>query len=274
VRIPKVIHRIWLGDAEMPETYVRFGETWRRHHPGWDIQLWTTDRLPALTCPAGFERCRNFGEASDVLRYEILSRHGGVYVDTDVECLRSLERLIGDATAFAAYARPGLIGSAVVGSVPGHPAIAKVLATVCAGAGSGRQVEATGPLALTRVLEGAEDVELFGRETFYPFDYWEIPFTEIDGLELGEAYAIHHWHATWQSREALMRRTRALMLHTRRLAKRERRARRQRDRLRRRLARVEKRLSRSGRRLERVETSRWWRLGRRLRAVRDPEGKA
>jgi inositol phosphorylceramide mannosyltransferase catalytic subunit len=275
VRIPKVIHRIWLGDAEMPETYVRFGETWRRHHPDWEMRLWTTDRLPALTCPGGFERCRNFGEASDVLRYEILSRDGGVYVDTDVECLRSLEPLIGDATAFAAYARPGLIGSAVVGSVPGHPAIAKALAVVCAGAGSGRQVEATGPVALTRVLEGAEGVELFGRETFYPFDYWEIPFTDIDALDLGEAYAIHHWHATWQTREALMRRTRALMFHTQRLAKRERRARRRQDRLRTRLAQAQARLEKARRRerlmrrqLERIERTPWRRLTKRLRGAR------
>lgn len=268
MRIPKVIHRIWLGDAEMPETYVRFGETWRSHHPDWEMRLWTTDRLPALTCPGGFERCRNFGEASDVLRYEILSRYGGVYVDTDVECLRSLEPLIGDATAFAAYARPGLIGSAVVGSVPGHPAIAEALAAVCAGAGSGRQVEATGPVALTRVLEGAEDVELFGRETFYPLDFWEIPFTDANALDVGEAYAIHHWHATWQSREALMRRTRTEILRSQRLAKRERRARQRQDRLRTRLIRTRARLEKSRRRLERIESSRWWRLGRRLRVAR------
>ena len=197
-----------------------------------------------------------------------------MYVDTDVECLRSLEPLIGDATAFAAYARPGLIGSAVVGSVPGHPAIAEALAAVCAGAGSGRQVEATGPVALTRVLEGAEDVELFGRETFYPFDFWEIPFTDIDALDLGDAYAIHHWHATWQSREALMRRTRTEILRSQRLAKRERRARQRQDRLRTRLVRTRARLEKSRRRLERIESSRWWRLGRRLRVARRRDDKA
>jgi inositol phosphorylceramide mannosyltransferase catalytic subunit len=273
VRIPKIIHRVWLGDAQMPEAYVRFGESWQSNHPDWEMRLWTTDDLPPLTCPAGFERCRNFGEASDVLRYEVLSRDGGVYVDTDVECLRSIEPLIGDATAFAAYARPGVIGSAVVGSVPGHPAIDKMLAAVCAGAGAGRQVESTGPIALTRILEHADDVELFGRETFYPFDYWEIPFTDVDTLDPGEAYAIHHWHATWQTRETLMRRTRALMFHTQRLAQRERRARRREDRLRARLAKTQARLAKARRRerqarrrLERLESARWRRLGRRFRS--------
>lgn len=260
----------------MPDTYVRFGESWRQHHPGWEIRLWTSSDLPPLSCPDGFERCRNFGEASDLLRYEILTRYGGVYVDTDVECLRSLESLIADASAFAAYARPGVVGSAVVGSVPGHPAIAKALEVVCAGAGSGSQVETTGPVALTGVLKEAEDVELFGRETFYPLDYWEIPFAESDAVELGDAYAIHHWHATWQTRESLMRRTRALMLRTRQIRDREQRGRKRQKRLRAKLERKEKQLQASRERerklrerLERLEATRWWRLGKRLgRATR------
>ena len=169
----------------MPETYVRFGETWREPPPG--LGDAAMDRRPPPG-PDLSRRVRALPQLRRVVRRPAIrdpQPHGGVYVDTDVECLRSLEPLIGDATAFAAYARPGLIGSAVVGSVAGHPAIAKTLAAVCAGAGSGRQVEATGPVALTRVLEGAEDVELFGRETFYPFDFWEIPFTDTNALDVG-----------------------------------------------------------------------------------------
>lgn len=274
MRIPKVIHRIWLGSAEMPPDYVRFGESWSEHHPGWEMRLWTDDELPPLRCPDGLERCRNFGEASDVLRYEILHRFGGVYVDTDVECLRPLDALIADANAFAAYARPGVIGSAVIGAVPGHPAIDRTLDEVCAAAGTGQQVEATGPVALTRVLEGADDVQLFGRETFYPLDYWEIPFTDRDEDALAGAYALHHWHATWQTRETLMLRTRSLMLRARQLKKRERELKQERAKLRRRLERRQRRIEvgrererELRRRLKATEGSRWWRLGRKLRLV-------
>ena len=273
MKIPRVIHRIWLGGESMPSQYVRFGESWADHHPGWELRLWTDSDLPRLGDSRSLERCRNFGEASDVLRYEILSRYGGVYVDTDVECLRSLEPLVDDASAFAAYARPGLIGSAVVGAVPGHPAIARTLEVVRERAGSGSQVEATGPVALTAVLKDAPDVQLFGRETFYPLDYWEIPFADAGGDVVANAYAIHHWHATWQSRETLMLRTRELMRRTRKLKAQNERVR---ARLEKRLARrtkdlevALKREERLRRRLERIESSRWWRLGEGLnRAVR------
>ena len=272
MRIPRVIHRVWLGDKEMPDEYVRFGRSWAEHHPDWEMRLWTDRELPPLEHPAALERCRNFGEASDVLRYEILKRFGGVYVDTDVECLRPIDDLVGDATAFAAWARPKVIGSAVVGSVPDHPAITRTLEAVAAGAGSGNQVDATGPVALTRVLQGADDVELFGRETFYPLDYWEIPFAEGEEVDVADAYAIHHWHATWQTRENLMMRTRALMLRARQLKQRERRMRRRHERQMRRAEERKRKLRaalrRERRRSERLRATRWWRLGQRLAKLR------
>lgn len=276
MRIPTVIHRIWLGDKQMPDEYVRFGRSWAEHHPGWEMRLWTDDDLPPLDHPDALERCRNFGEASDVLRYEILNRFGGVYVDTDVECLRPIDELVGDASAFAAWARPRVIGSAVVGAVPGHPAIARTLEAVAAAAGSGNQVDATGPVALTRILEHADDVELFGRETFYPLDYWEIPFAEGEAVDVADAYAIHHWHATWQTRENLMMRTRALMLRARQLKQRERRMRRRHERQIRRLEQRKRNLRASlreeRRRNERLRSTRWWRLGRRLATLRGKAG--
>jgi len=257
----------------MPEEYVAFGETWRRHHPGWEFRTWTDSELPQLTHPGAFERARNFGEASDVLRYDLLHQFGGVYVDTDVECLQSLEPLIEGASAFAAFARPNVIGSAVVGAVPRHPAISEALEAVCAGAGSGQQVQATGPVALTRVLKDADDVELFGPETFYPLDYWQIPFSDLEDAQRGEAYAIHHWHATWQTRENLMRRTRELMLKSRERRQRDqvriRRQERELGRRERRLGAAAERERRLRARLERIEGSRWWRLGQRLGRIRN-----
>jgi inositol phosphorylceramide mannosyltransferase catalytic subunit len=289
VLIPRIIHRIWLGSDEMPEEYVRFGESWREHHPGWEMWTWTDSNLPPLTYPGALERCRNFGEASDVLRYEALYRYGGIYVDTDVECRRSLEPLIEDVSAFGAWQRPGVIGSAVVGSIAEHSAIAEVLREVSEGAGSGPQVEATGPVALTRVLEKARDVKLFGPETFFPYDYWEIPLDpEVDAAEgAPDAYAIHHWHATWVTREDLMRRTRRLMARVQdagrrneQLTERNRELRRAKQQLRRELRKRGRRLravrgrERDLRReLKRVKTSRWWRLGRRLNAIRRPLGR-
>jgi hypothetical protein len=46
-------------------------------------------------------RGANFGSASDILRIEILLQHGGIYVDTDIECVSAL----GDIICHQSYPR-------------------------------------------------------------------------------------------------------------------------------------------------------------------------
>ncbi len=189
--IPRVLHRIWLGDAPMPPAHVRYGETWQDLHPAWDFRLWTDADAPT---PPGVERARNVGERSDLVRYEILRRHGGVYVDTDVECLRPIDELLEGVTAFAAYEVPGRLCNAVIGAAPGHAAFTRAtqLATVTVGRGTYPQATATA--FLTYVLERLEDVTLFGPERFYP-ELWEG--TKNVGDEA--PYAAHHWARSWDA---------------------------------------------------------------------------
>lgn len=40
-----------------------------------------------------FDAATNFGEKSDILRYEILEKHGGVYADVDVACVQAFDSL-------------------------------------------------------------------------------------------------------------------------------------------------------------------------------------
>jgi hypothetical protein len=123
----------------------------------------------------------------------------------------------------------------------------KVLAEVSEGAGQGGQVAATGPVALTRVLERESGVTLFGSQTFYPFDHWDISLGEVvDRPSPAEAYAIHHWDATWQDADNLLKRKRRLRRQLRDAKERERKA----------LAR-----------LATIESTRWWRLRTRTLAV-------
>ena len=97
--IPRVFHRIWLGRQPMPAEFEAFGATWLQHHPGWKMKLWTEANLPPLVNRWAFQQARTLAGRSDVARYEILFRCGGIYVDTDFECLRNLERLIDNVAS-------------------------------------------------------------------------------------------------------------------------------------------------------------------------------
>lgn len=101
-RIPKVIHRIWLGSRRPP---LELMESCRQANPGWVYALWNEDNLPPLCNRDVFD---SFGSAhhgkADVARYELLHRFGGVYVDADVLSLRSFDDLLGpDDAFFASY---------------------------------------------------------------------------------------------------------------------------------------------------------------------------
>jgi hypothetical protein len=255
----------------MPERFEGYGESWRRHHPDWEMRLWTDANLPDLRFPDAMERGRNPGERSDLLRYEVLVRFGGVYVDTDMECLRSIESLIEGAEAFAGAVRAGKLGNAILGCAPGHPAFERLLEEAISRSGSGHVSGATGPRLVTDVLTGSEDVTIFPPEAFYHFHHRRSPTKDAS---TPGAYAIHHVDASWKSADDLRGDIRRLRDRLERADARNQRLRGSRRRLARRAKRartrtrtLSRRRDRVGRRLASIEGSRWWRLRARLAPV-------
>lgn len=189
--IPKVIHRVWLGGKPMPEAHVEYGRTWERLHPEWEVRLWTDADAPIPACA---DRARSISEVSDLVRYEILRQHGGVYVDTDIECLRPIDELLDGVTAFSAYEVPGRLCPALMGAIPGHPAFERLCELVEITVGHGHYPENTATVLSTFGLEPRGDVTLFGPDRFYP-QLW-------DGTRSGDGeapYADHHWAMSWNT---------------------------------------------------------------------------
>jgi hypothetical protein len=190
-RIPQVVHRVWLGRSGMPLEHVRFGETWRQHHPGWRFRVWRDRDVRGLLPTEVVARARHYTELSDLVRFEVLRRHGGVYVDTDVECLRPFEDLLQGERALMGYERPGRVGSAVLAAVAGHPLFvdAATLARETVGLGA-NSADATGPYFLTLLVRDHPDVTILSQEAFYPYG-WDEPERRND--DFPRSYAVHHW---------------------------------------------------------------------------------
>jgi hypothetical protein len=195
-RIPRVIHRIWLGPEPMPEEHVAFGETWREHHPRWEQRLWTDAELGSLGIPAeALSRAPDRSQLSELGRYHLLALHGGVYIDTDFECLRSIEPLLGGLDAFAGFEMTGTISCAMIGCVPNHPALRRAAALSLVTVGTAESPAACGPPFLTHVLWEFPEVTLFPRELFYPYG-WDEPHRRHERFP--NAYAVHHWAMSWR----------------------------------------------------------------------------
>jgi inositol phosphorylceramide mannosyltransferase catalytic subunit len=195
-RIPRVFHRIWLGPEPMPEAESAFGETWALHHPDWEHRLWGDDDLPELGVPAEIvARAENPVELSDVARFHILARYGGVYVDTDFECLRPLDPLVKGLDAFAAFQRAGEVNTALLGAIAEHPAFCRAAELVIETFGRAPLPASSGPPFFTHLLWDFPEVTLFPPELFYPY-LWTEPERRHEYFP--DAYAVHHWAMSWR----------------------------------------------------------------------------
>jgi mannosyltransferase OCH1-like enzyme len=182
-----VFHQIWLGPAPLPEQFAPYVESWRRHHPEWQHRLWTEETLPPGLRPEIYQRLRSPAERSDVLRLELLAREGGVYVDTDFECLRPIDPLLEGVDLFAAESKAGRVNNALIGAAAAHPAIVRARDDVRPLTRHGTvDKDGTGPFFIDRVLKEAH-ATIFERPLFYPTP-----------AEQAGAYAIHHMARSWK----------------------------------------------------------------------------
>jgi mannosyltransferase OCH1-like enzyme len=193
--VPRVLHQIWVGRDPLPKEFASYVETWKRHHPEWEHRMWTEENLPTdLRRPEVLERIRQPAERSDILRLELLWRHGGVYVDVDMECRSSLDPHIGDAEFFTAWikkkveGRPQRVSNTFMGSVPGHPLLDRALNELRPQEWYGFDKNYSGALFFGRLVEDYPDVLILPAELIYP----DSPAEEEN------AVSIHHAARSWK----------------------------------------------------------------------------
>lgn len=153
-RIPKVIHFIWLGPKNFPKTSKANVTSWINQHPDWKFFFWTDidrdlpfigmekkllNEFPLHRLSKEYANSSNFGEKSDLLRFEILSTIGGLYVDHDAKCLHSFNHLHENFDFYAGLEKPhrvkGLASSifpcvGILGSIAEHPILEDVVLTI------------------------------------------------------------------------------------------------------------------------------------------------
>lgn len=94
--IPKRIHYCWFGRGEKPKLAKKCIESWKRVCPDYEIVEWNEDNFDVnmldYTRFAYENRCYAF--LSDYVRLWAVYNNGGIYLDTDVELIKSPEELL------------------------------------------------------------------------------------------------------------------------------------------------------------------------------------
>ena len=120
--IPKIVHYCWFGKGEMPELAEQCLASWQKHMPDWQIMAWTEANFDIDSAPLYVRQAyeaKKYAFVSDYVRLWALEQYGGLYMDTDVEVLRSFDPLLND-TAFIGLeeSRAHLPGTCVMACEP------------------------------------------------------------------------------------------------------------------------------------------------------------
>lgn len=211
--IPKKIHYCWFSGNPMPAYLKKCIESWYKYCPDYEIIRWDESNYDVdknLYMRQAYQ-AKKWGFVPDIARLDILYQHGGIYLDTDVELLRSLDPLLR-YNAFTGVEKWGNINmGGCSGAIPKHPLIKKMLdyrkdetfvledgslnLTTCG------YYETIPLLELgmkpTNEVQKVEDMMIFSSDFFHPYDYMsgETMLTE-------NTFSIHHFNGGWLDENA------------------------------------------------------------------------
>lgn len=96
MKIPKTIHYCWFGEASLPDKYRRNIESWKKYCPDYEIIEWNEKNYDIKKNQFMYQAYeqRQWAFVPDYARKDIIYHYGGIYLDTDVEVLKSLDDLL------------------------------------------------------------------------------------------------------------------------------------------------------------------------------------
>ena len=113
--IPKIIHLCWLSGDPYPRKIQDCLDSWKKHLPSYEIILWDTKRFNIHEVPWVEQafNTKKYAFAADYIRLYALYHHGGIYLDSDVEILKSLDNFL-ELPYFVGAETSGTIEAAIL----------------------------------------------------------------------------------------------------------------------------------------------------------------
>ena len=199
--IPKTIHVVWIGDeTKRPDRWIT---TWADMNPAYELHIWGNAAVQSQSWILGDQINawidREINGAADMIRWEVLFRHGGIAFDADSACVRPLEDWLLEPDGFAAWEnellRPGLMAAGALGFVPGHPLVANIIKDIMADPDpfGGMAWQKLGPQRITDTVRrlGFPNLTVYPSHFFFPRHY-----TGLEYSGTGPVFARQFWGST------------------------------------------------------------------------------
>jgi mannosyltransferase OCH1-like enzyme len=194
--IPKILHSVWFGPGKKSDLFINCMRSWPTDWPVIETTESNVD-FPCAHIDAVVQR-GEFVKATELARLVAVHRHGGIYMDCDVEVLRPLDPLLTE-TCFFGYYKPGGVNGAVFGAEKGSKCVEKLIDLFPKNLPGMSYPPEYGPVFLTDALRQISvDVlapmpTIFPQRYFYPYSYGE----KDPGVYPADSYTVHRWAKSW-----------------------------------------------------------------------------
>ena len=207
-KIPHKIHQIWVGPNPIPTKSKKFIKEIQKLHPDFEYKLWTDKDITKDNFD-NYEFIKNsksYAQKADIMRYEILYRHGGIYLDIDFEIFKNLEPLLTNELvicsedSFSSFH----ITNAFIACTKHNPNLKRCVDGIKKVDFSKMINFATGPVFFKEHIIMNSHVTLLDSKVLYPVHWLQHKFHSFFGPVKykkssfsDETYGLHHWDHNW-----------------------------------------------------------------------------
>lgn len=208
--IPKRIFYVWFGGEKTAMANICI-QNWREKLPDYEI-IELNENSSYFDFKKAYRDClwfksvydrKMWAYVADYVRCKVLYDHGGIYFDTDVTVVKSLDNLLNN-DFFAGYEKENLINGAIMGCTPKHTFMKDMIDFYH------NEIFKSSlyaiPTIITELIKrnNYKNITIFPREYFYPFN----PFANKGETFTPECvtentYTIHWWNASWVKDDVL-----------------------------------------------------------------------
>ncbi len=210
--IPRKIHYCWFGKNEKSKLVKKCIASWEKNCLNYEIIEWNEDNFD-INYNAYTKMCyeqKKYAFLSDYLRLLIIQKYGGIYLDTDVEVLKSFDDLLNHG-AFFGFENDLYINTGEgFGAEPGNEIVNQMIEEY-SDLLDGQKGTIGCPILNTKALLKL-GLELNGKKqvlkegTVYPAEYFN-PMNSITGeiCITENTYSIHHYSMSWLPKKRQIR---------------------------------------------------------------------
>ena len=127
--IPKKIHYCWFGGNPKPKLAEKCIKSWKKYCPDYELVEWNETTFDIDSAPLfvrqAFES-KKWAFITDYVRLWAMYNYGGIYMDTDVEVVKPLDRFLSEK-AFSGFESSNYVPTGIMASEKDNPVIGELL---------------------------------------------------------------------------------------------------------------------------------------------------